>query len=215
MLTAEEARAELKKKKIDRLPENEQEEIKLILDYFAQELEDSIAEKINLAILREDYHVEYKVSHVNEFYRSSVNRFETIYPDTDFCITSVPYVYEKFGGTQDKYVWDEFEKVVLEQAESLRSLGYEVDITIKDGKQLYTIIERNSINLTISWAEESDVEDESDAISEEQQTQVRRVEYELESKRLPIALDEYQQVNAKSQDELKDLPKKKKRWWQI
>ena len=110
---------------------------------------------------------------------------------------------------------ESIKEVVSQQTKELRAIGYSVEVEYGDRTGVHNEnLKDNNFRICIDWAEHP--VDESDIINEEQQTQVRRVEYELNesgSKSVYKKASVDDRV-AQSQSELKELPKKKKTWWE-
>ena len=113
---------------------------------------------------------------------------------------------------------ESIKEVVSQQTKELRAIGYSVEVEYGDRTGVHNEnLKDNNFRICIDWAEfPVEESDESDIINEEQQAQVRRVEYELnesESKSVYKKASVDDRV-AQSQSELKELPKKKKTWWE-
>ena len=165
MLSAQEARNELKKDPIDRISNDMLEEIQLIADMYA-----------------------------------------VLFRDT------------ALSAIEREAVVESIKEVVSQQAKELRAIGYSVEVEYGDRTGVHNEnLKDNNFRICIDWAEfPVEESDESDIINEEQQAQVRRVEYELnesESKSVYKKASVDDRV-AQSQSELKELPKKKKTWWE-
>lgn len=214
MLSAQEARNELKKDPIDRISNDMLEEIQLIADMYAVELEEKIQYGIKRALLNnetklliEDDVFLYCLSDKWSFISSEniQNRMD-LFRDT------------ALSAIEREAVVESIKEVVSQQAKELRAIGYSVEVEYGDRTGVRNEnLKDNNFRICIDWAEfPVEESDESDIINEEQQAQVRRVEYELnesESKSVYKKASVDDRV-AQSQSELKELPKKKKTWWE-
>lgn len=211
MLSAQEARNELKKDPIDRISNDMLEEIQLIADMYAVELEEKIQYGIKRALLNnktklliEDDVFLYCLSDKWSFISSEniQNRMDLF---RDMALSAI----------EREAIVESIKEVVSQQTKELRAIGYSVEVEYGDRTGVHNEnLKDNNFRICIDWAEHP--VDESDIINEEQQTQVRRVEYELnesESKSVYKKTSVDDRV-AQSQSELKELPKKKKTWWE-
>lgn len=211
MLSAQEARDELKKDPIDRISNDMFEEIQLIADMYAVELEEKIQDGIKRALLNnktklliEDDVFLYCLSDKWSFIPSEniQNRMDLF---RDMALSAI----------EREAIVESIKEVVSQQTKELRAIGYSVEVEYGDRTGVHNEnLKDNNFRICIDWAEHP--VDESDIINEEQQTQVRRVEYELnesESKSVYKKASVDDRV-AQSQSDLKELPKKKKTWWE-
>ena len=211
MLSAQEAREELEKDPIDRISNDMLEEIQLIADMYAVELEEKIQDGIKRALLNnktklliEDDVFLYCLSDKWSFISSEniQNRMDLF---RDMALSAI----------EREAIVESIKEVVSQQAKELRVIGYSVEVEYGDRTGVHNEnLKDNNFRICIDWAEHP--VDESDIINEEQQTQVRRVEYELNesgSKSVYKKASVDDRV-AQSQSELKELPKKKKTWWE-
>ena len=211
MLSAQEARDELKKDPIDRITNDMLEEIQLIADMYAVELEEKIQDGIKRALLNnktklliEDDVFLYCLSDKWSFISSEniQNRMDLF---RDMALSTI----------EREAIVESIKEVVSQQTKELRAIGYSVKVEYGDRTGVHNEnLKDNNFRICIDWAEHP--VDESDIINEEQQTQVRRVEYELNesgSKSVYKKASVDDRV-AQSQSELKELPKKKKTWWE-
>ena len=211
MLSAQEARDELKKDPIDRISNDMLEEIQLIADMYAVELEEKIQDGIKRALLNnktklliEDDVFLYCLSDKWSFISSEniQNRMDLF---RDMALSAI----------EREAIVESIKEVVSQQTKELRAIGYSVEVEYGDRTGVHNEnLKDNNFRICIDWAEHP--VDESDIINEEQQTQVRRVEYELNesgSKSVYKKASVDDRV-AQSQSELKELPKKKKTWWE-
>lgn len=214
MLSAQEARDELKKDPIDRISNDMLEEIQLIADMYAVELEEKIQDGIKRALLNnktklliEDDVFLYCLSDKWSFISSGniQNRMDLF---RDMALSAI----------EREDIVESIKEVVSQQTKELRAIGYSVEVEYGDRTGVHNEnLKDNNFRICIDWAEHPVEEsDESDIINEEQQTQVRRVEYELnesEGKSVYKKASVDDRV-AQSQSDLKELPKKKKTWWE-
>lgn len=211
MLSAQEAREELEKDPIDRISNDMLEEIQLIADMYAVELEEKIQDGIKRALLNnktklliEDDVFLYCLSDKWSFISSEniQNRMDLF---RDMALSAI----------EREAIVESIKEVVSQQTKELRAIGYSVEVEYGDRTGVHNEnLKDNNFRICIDWAEHP--VDESDIINEEQQTQVRRVEYELNesgSKSVYKKASVDDRV-AQSQSELKELPKKKKTWWE-
>lgn len=211
MLSAQEARDELKKDPIDRISNDMLEEIQLIANMYAVELEEKIQDGIKRALLNnktklliEDDVFLYCLSDEWSFISSEniQNRMDLF---RDMALSAI----------EREAIVESIKEVVSQQTKELRAIGYSVEVEYGDRTGVHNEnLKDNNFRICIDWAEHP--VDESDIINEEQQTQVRRVEYELNesgSKSVYKKASVDDRV-AQSQSELKELPKKKKTWWE-
>ena len=211
MLSAQEAREELEKDPIDRISNDMFEEIQLIADMYAVELEEKIQDGIKRALLNnktklliEDDVFLYCLSDKWSFISSEniQNRMDLF---RDMALSAI----------EREAIVESIKEVVSQQTKELRAIGYSVEVEYGDRTGVHNEnLKDNNFRICIDWAEHP--VDESDIINEEQQTQVRRVEYELNesgSKSVYKKASVDDRV-AQSQSELKELPKKKKTWWE-
>ena len=211
MLSAQEAREELEKDPIDRISNDMLEEIQLIADMYAVELEEKIQDGIKRALLNnktklliEDDVFLYCLSDKWSFISSEniQNRMDLF---RDMALSAI----------EREAIVESIKEVVSQQTKELRAIGYSVEAEYGDRTGVHNEnLKDNNFRICIDWAEHP--VDESDIINEEQQTQVRRVEYELNesgSKSVYKKASVDDRV-AQSQSELKELPKKKKTWWE-
>lgn len=211
MLSAQEAREELEKDPIDRISNDMLEEIQLIADMYAIELEEKIQDGIKRALLNnktklliEDDVFLYCLSDEWSFISSEniQNRMDLF---RDMALSAI----------EREAIVESIKEVVSQQTKELRAIGYSVEVEYGDRTGVHNEnLKDNNFRICIDWAEHP--VDESDIINEEQQTQVRRVEYELNesgSKSVYKKASVDDRV-AQSQSELKELPKKKKTWWE-
>lgn len=215
MLSAQEARDELKKDPIDRISNDMFEEIQLIADMYAVELEEKIQDGIKRALfnnetklLIEDDVFLYCLSDKWSFISSEniQNRMDLF---RDMALSAI----------EREAVVESIKEVVSQQAKELRAIGYSVKVEYRDRTSTHhEDLKDNHFSICIDWAEFPEEEsDESDIINEEQQAQVRRVEYELnesEGKSVYKKASVDDRDVAQSQSDLKELPKKKKTWWE-
>lgn len=211
MLSAQEAREELEKDPIDRISNDMFEEIQLIADMYAVELEEKIQDGIKRALLNnktklliEDDVFLYCLSDKWSFISSEniQNRMDLF---RDMALSAI----------EREAIVESIKEVVSQQTKELRAIGYSVEVEYGDRTGVHNEnLKDNNFRICIDWAEHP--VEESDIINEEQQTQVRRVEYELNesgSKSVYKKASVDDRV-AQSQSELKELPKKKKTWWE-
>ena len=216
MLSAQEAREELEKDPIDRISNDMLEEIQLIADMYAVELEEKIQDGIKRALLNnktklliEDDVFLYCLSDKWSFISSEniQNRMD-LFRDT------------ALSAIEREAVVESIKEVVSQQTKELRAIGYSVEVEYGDRTGVHNEnLKDNNFRICIDWAEHP--VDESDIINEEQQTQVRRVEYELsdvdnqgEVVSASTTWEPSPSEYAQSQSDLKELPKKKKTWWE-
>lgn len=225
MLSAQEARDELKKDLEDRVKSEVREEIELAVEMYEAELSECLSDGIKRALqdnLESVIHSD-TILHAfnNKRYfndNNNNNNLETKYGFRG--IGKVLYEVEKM------LFRSKIQEVFRKQLEELIELGYDATLEFHDSEVSVSYnreekLKDNIAILRVSW---STKEDESDIINEEQQTQVRRVEYELnesESKSVykkasvdDRHVDDKWNEMAKSQSDLKELPKKKKTWWE-
>ena len=211
MLSAQEAREELEKDPIDRISNDMFEEIQLIADMYAVELEEKIQDGIKRALLNnktklliEDDVFLYCLSDKWSFISSEniQNRMDLF---RDMALSAI----------EREAIVESIKEVVSQQTKELRAIGYSVEVEYGDRTGVHNEnLKDNNFRICIDWAEHP--VDESDIINEEQQTQVRRVEYELnesEGKSVYKKASVDDRV-AQSQSDLKELLKKKKTWWE-
>lgn len=211
MLSAQEARDELKKDPIDRISNDMLEEIQLIANMYAVELEEKIQDGIKRALLNnktklliEDDVFLYCLSDKWSFISSEniQNRMDLF---RDMALSAI----------EREAIVESIKEVVSQQTKELRAIGYSVEVEYGDRTGVHNEnLKDNNFRICIDWAEHP--VDESDIINEEQQTQVRRVEYELNesgSKSVYKKASVDDRV-AQSQSELKEIPKKKLKWWE-
>ena len=222
MLSAQEARDELKKDPIDRISNDMLEEIQLIANMYAVELEEKIQDGIKRALLNnktklliEDDVFLYCLSDKWSFISSEniQNRMDLF---RDMALSAI----------EREAIVESIKEVVSQQAKELRAIGYSVEVEYGDRTGVHNEnLKDNNFRICIDWAEfPVEESDESDIINEEQQTQVRRVEYELnESEGKSVykkaSVDDRHtdykwNEMAQSQSELKEIPKKKLKWWE-
>ena len=212
MLSAQEAREELEKDPIDRISNDMLEEIQLIADMYAVELEEKIQDGIKRALLNnktklliEDDVFLYCLSDKWSFISSEniQNRMDLF---RDMALSAI----------EREAIVESIKEVVSQQTKELRAIGYSVEVEYGDRTGVHNEnLKDNNFRICIDWAEHP--VDESDIINEEQQTQVRRVEYELnelEGKSVYKKASVDDRDVAQSQSDLKELPKKKKTWWE-
>lgn len=212
MLSAQEARDELKKNPIDRISNDMLEEIQLVADMYVVELEEKIQDGIKRALLNnetklliEDDIFLFCMSDKWSFISS-----ENIQNRMDLFRDTVLSAIER------EAVVESIKEVVSQQTKELRAIGYSVEVEYGDRTGVHNEnLKDNNFRICIDWAEYP--EEESDAINEEQQEQARRKEY----KKTSVSIEDTQQrVSerwsgiAQSQSELKELPKKKLKWWE-
>lgn len=220
MLSAQEARDELKKDLEDRVKSEVIEEIELAVDMYEAELSESLSDGIKRALQENLESVAYSdvilyaYNHKHSYY-SNDNNLES------------EYGFRKNGKELHKVekmlFKSKIQEVFRKQLEELVELGYDATLEFHDSEVSVSYNREEKLKdnipiLRVSWATK---EDESDAINEEQQTQVRRIEYELSdvnsqgevmsaSTIWKPSPSEY----AQSQSELKEIPKKKLKWWE-
>lgn len=216
MLSAQEARDELKKDPIDRISNDMLEEIQLIANMYAVELEEKIQDGIKRALLNnktklliEDDVFLYCLSDKWSFISSEniQNRMDLF---RDMALSAI----------EREAIVESIKEVVSQQTKELRAIGYSVEVEYGDRTGVHNEnLKDNNFRICIDWAEHP--VDESDIINEEQQTQVRRVEYELsdvdnqgEVVSASTTWEPSPSEYAQSQSDLKELPKKKKTWWE-
>ena len=212
MLSAQEAREELEKDPIDRISNDMFEEIQLIADMYAVELEEKIQDGIKRALfnnetklLIEDDVFLYCLSDKWSFISSEniQNRMDLF---RDMALSAI----------EREAIVESIKEVVSQQTKELRAIGYSVEVEYGDRTGVHNEnLKDNNFRICIDWAEHP--VDESDIINEEQQAQVRRVEYELnelEGKSVYKKASVDDRDVAQSQSDLKELPKKKKTWWE-
>ena len=221
MLSAQEARDELKKDLEDRVKSEVREEIELAVEMYEAELSECLSDGIKRALqenLESVIHSD-TILHAfnNKRYFNDNNNLETKYGFRE--IGKILYEVEKM------LFRSKIQEVFHKQLEELIELGYDATLEFHDSEVSVSYnreekLKDNIAILRVSWETK---EDESDIINEEQQTQVRRVEYELnesESKSVykKASVDDRHDNKwnemAKSQSDLKELPKKKKTWWE-
>lgn len=212
MLSAQEAREELEKDPIDRISNDMLEEIQLIADMYAVELEEKIQDGIKRALLNnetklliEDDVFLYCTSDKWAFISSEniQNRMD-LFRDT------------ALSAIEREAVVESIKEVVSQQAKELRAIGYSVKVEYRDRISTHhEDLKDNHFSICIDWAEFPEEESDESDTKEEQQTQVRRTEYKHAS-----IEDAQQKVSerwgemAQSQSDLKELPKKKLKWWE-
>lgn len=216
MLSAQEARDELKKDPIDRISNDMLEEIQLIANMYAVELEEKIQDGIKRALfnnktklLIEDDVFLYCLSDKWSFISSEniQNRMDLF---RDMALSAI----------EREAIVESIKEVVSQQTKELRAIGYSVEVEYGDRTGVHNEnLKDNNFRICIDWAEHP--VDESDIINEEQQTQVRRVEYKLsdvdnqgEVVSASTTWEPSPSEYAQSQSDLKELPKKKKTWWE-
>src|SRR5699024_529235 len=216
MLSAQEARDELKKDLEDRVKSETLEEIELAVEMYEAELSESLSDGIKRALQENLESVAYSDTILHAFnykhsYYSSDNNLES------------EYGFRKNGKELHKVekmlFKSKIQEVFHKQLEELVELGYDATLEFHDSEVSVSYnreekLKDNISILRVSWATK---EDESDAINEEQQEQARRKEY----KKTSVSIEDTQQrVSerwsgiAQSQSELKELPKKKLKWWE-
>lgn len=213
MLTAQEAREELEKDPIDRISNDMFEEIQLIADMYAVELEEKIQDGIKRALfnnetklLIEDDVFLYCLSDKWSFISSEniQNRMD-LFRDT------------ALSAIEREAVVESIKEVVSQQAKELRVIGYSVKVEYRDRTSTHhEDLKDNHFSICIDWAEFPEEESDESDTKEEQQTQVRATQY----KHASVEEDAQREVSegwnevAQSQSDLKELPKKKKTWWE-
>lgn len=208
MLSAQEAREELEKEPIDRVSDKQLEEMKLATQMFSAELEEEISEKIEKALLANktqcslSYHI---FSYTREGY-SWWNINDSIQHSYG--------LFEKDGKLDASTVLERaFNKMIKEvvetQADELIELGYFVVVTYSDEHFTDILLKDNNVEITIGW----DVKKPMKEQDEEPEQIERRAPYVKAS---IVEQDDYSKwgTNAQSQSELKELSKKKKKWWE-
>lgn len=216
MLSAQEARDELKKDLEDRVKSEVLEEIELAVEMYEAELSESLSEGVKRALQENLESVVYADTILHAFnykhhYYSDDSDLETKYGFRENG--------ERLHKVEKMLFLSKIQEVFRKQREELVELGYDVALDFLDSEVSVSYNREEKLRgnvpvLKIYWGIE---EDESDAINEEQQTQVRRVEYELnesESKSVYKKASVDDRDVAQSQSDLKELPKKKKTWWE-
>lgn len=212
MLSAQEAREELEKDPIDRISNDMFEEIQLIADMYAVELEEKIQDGVKRALLNnetklliEDDVFLYCLSDKWSFISSEniQNRMD-LFRDT------------ALSAIEREAVVESIKEVVSRQTEELRAIGYSVEVEYKDRTSTYhEDLKDNHFRICIGWAEHSEEESDESDTKEEQQAQVRATQYKhasVEDAQREVS-EGWNEV-AQSQSDLKELPKKKKTWWE-
>lgn len=215
MLSAQEARDELKKDLEDRVKSKVKEEIELAVEMYEAELSESLSEGVKRALQENLESVAYADTILHAFnykhyYYNDNNDLETKYGFRENG--------ERLHKVEKMLFLSKIQEVFRKQLRELIELGYDATLDFLDSEVSVSYNREEKLKgnvpvLKIYWGIE---EDESDAINEEQQTQVRRVEYELnesESKSVYKKASVDDRV-AQSQSDLKELPKKKKTWWE-
>ena len=220
MLSAQEARDELKKDLEDRVKSEVMEEIELAVEMFEAELSECLSDGIKRALqenLESVIHSDtilYAYNHKHYYYNDN-NDLETKYGFRENG--------ERLHKVEKMLFLSKIQEVFRKQLGELIELGYDatlefLDSTVSVSYNREEKLKGNVPVLKIYWGIE---EDESDIINEEQQTQVRRVEYELsdvdnqgEVVSASTTWEPSPSEYAQSQSDLKELPKKKKTWWE-
>lgn len=222
MLSAQEARDELKKDLEDRVKSEVIEEIELAVEMYEAELNESLSDGIKRALQENLESVVYSDTILHAFnckqsYYDYSNDLESEYGFRE----NGKRLYK----VEKTLFLSKIQEVFRKQLEELVELGYDATLEFLDSEVTVSYnreekIKGNAPVLKIYWNTE---EDESD-INEEQKTQVRRVEYELndlEDKSVykkasvdDLHADYKWSDNAKSQSDLKEMPKKKLKWWE-
>ena len=215
MLSAQEARDELKKDLEDRIKSEVLEEIELAVEMYEAELSEVLSDGIKRALQENLESIAYSEAilhafHYKLYYYNDNNDLETKYGFRENG--------ERLHEVEKMLFQSKIQEVFRKQREELVELGYDVTLDFLDSEVSVSYNREEKLKgnvpiLKIYWGTE---EDESDTINEEQQTQVRRVEYELnesESKSVYKKASVDDRV-AQSQSDLKELPKKKKTWWE-
>lgn len=216
MLSAQEARDELKKDLEDRVKSEVREEIELAVEMYEAELSESLSDGVKRALQENLESVAYSdvilyaYNHKHYYYNDN-NDLETKYGFRENG--------ESLHKVEKMLFLSKIQEVFRKQLGELIELGYDasldfLDSTVSVSYNREEKLKGNVPVLKIYWGIE---EDGSDAINEEQQAQVRRVEYELnesEDKSVYKKASVEDRVVAQSQSDLKELPKKKKTWWE-
>lgn len=213
MLSAQEAREELEKDPIDRISNDMLEEIQLVSDLYAVELEEKIQDGIKRALLNnetkllieDDVFLHYLSGKWSFISSKNIQHRMDLFRDT------------ALSEIEREATVGSIKEVVSQQTEELRVIGYSVEVEYRNRTGIYNEnLKDNHFRIRIDWAEHPKEEsDGSGVINEEQQTQVRRTEYKHAS--IEDAQREvYERWNdvAQSQSELKEMPKKKLKWWE-
>lgn len=216
MLSAQEARDELKKDLEDRVKSEVLEEIELAVEMYESELNESLSDGIKRALQENLESVAYSDTILHAFnykhhYYNNNNDLETKYGFREN--------RERLHKVEKMLFLSKIQEVFRKQLEELVELGYDVTLDFLDSEVSVSYNREEKLKgnvpiLKIYWGIE---EDESDIINEEQQTQVRRVEYELnelEGKSVYKKASVDDRDVAQSQLDLKELSKKKKTWWE-
>lgn len=212
MLSAQEAREELEKDPIDRISNDMFEEIQLIADMYAVELEEKIQDGVKRALLNnetklliEDDVFLYCLSDKWSFISSEniQNRMD-LFRDT------------ALSAIEREAVVESIKEVVSQQAKELRAIDYSVKIEYRDRTSTHhEDLKDNHFRICMDWAEHPEEESDESDTKEEQQTQIRATQYKhasVEDAQREVS-EGWNEV-AQSQSDLKELPKKKKTWWE-
>lgn len=203
MLSAQEARNELKKDPIDRVSDKQIEEMKLVTQMFSAELEEKVTSEIKNALLANKVQCSFSY-HVHSFTEQPYNWFNNhtiqhsygLFEEDSILHTST--VLERAFNKMIK-------EVVGTQADELIELGYCVDTTYSDEHFSDILLKDNKIEISIEWGIEKPVKEQDELSEADNQREVVSVSTAWEP-----SPSEY----AQSQSELKELPKKKKKWWE-
>lgn len=216
MLSAQEARDELKKDLEDRVKSKVKEEIELAVEMYEAELNESLSDGIKRALQENLESVAYADTILHAF-----NHKHSYYNDDNDLETRYGFREngERLHKVEKMLFLSKIQEVFRKQLGELIELGYDATLDFLDSEVSVSYNREEKLKgnvpvLKIYW---SIKEDESDVINEEQQAQVRRVEYELnesESKSVYKKASVDDRDVAQSQSDLKELPKKKKTWWE-
>lgn len=212
MLSAQEARDELKKDPIDRISNDMFEEIQLIADMYAVELEEKIQDGIKRAL----FNNETKLLIEDDVFLYCLSDKWSFIPSENIQNRMDLFRDTALSAIEREAVVESIKEVVSQQAKELRAIGYSVKVEYRDRTSTHhEDLKDNHFRICIDWAEFLKEESDESDINEEQQTQVRRTEYKHAS-----IEDAQQKVSerwgemAQSQSDLKELPKKKLKWWE-
>lgn len=215
MLSAQEVRDELKKDLEDRVKSETLEEIELAVEMYEAELSESLSDGIKRALQENLESVVYSDTILHDF-----NYKHSYYDDKNNLETE--YGFRENGKRLHKVekmlFQSKIQGVFRKQLEELIELGYDATLEFHDSEVSVSYNREEKLKgnvpvLKIYWSSE---ENESDVINEEQQTQVRRTEYKHASsiEDAQRKVSERWNEMAQSQSDLKELPKKKKKWWE-
>lgn len=204
MLSAQEARNELKKDPIDRVSDKQIEEMKLAAQMFSVELEEEISEKIEKALL------ENKIQCSLSYHIFSYTRENYGWWSINDSIQHSYGLFEKDGKLDASAVLEEafnkmIKKAVSAQVQELKALDYFVTVTYSNEHLSDILLKDNKFEITIEWDIEKPVKE---------QNELNEVDNQGEVVSASTAWEPSPSEYAQNQSELKELSKKKKKWWE-